>query len=104
MPPGVASACFCVAVSRSARVALGHGGSRGTVRAAPDRHLEAVLAGEGDRDADVGGLDRPDDDRRASVDPAVPQRACLVVPGVLPDEDLADDGRPQGLDVSDHHL
>ena len=58
------------------------------VAAAADGDDELLLTGEAERSDDVVGVGRPNDQRRATVDHAVPDRARRVVTGVVRAHDL----------------
>jgi hypothetical protein len=76
---------------------IDHAAPGGAVCPAPNRDFQILLAGEADRGADVSSIRAANDDRRPPVDGAVPDDASLVVPGVVRDEQLSGDRRPQGL-------
>ena len=67
--------------------------ARRVVAAAPDRDLDAVLAGEPHAGDDVGGVTAAGDGRRVLVDHGVVDGAGLVIPGISrPDQVTAHGG------------
>jgi hypothetical protein len=74
-----------------------HGQAEDAVPAALDRDLEARLAPEADRRADVRRGGAPRDDRRPAVDDRVPHLAVPVVAGILRSDDLAAEARDRWL-------
>jgi hypothetical protein len=69
------------------------------VRSTANRDFEIVLPGEADCGADIGSIRAANDDRRASIDGAVPDNAGLVVPRVVRNKHLSSDRCPQGSDI-----
>jgi hypothetical protein len=65
------------------------------VPAATDGQLQPALGRQRDHLGDLGGIGGPHDGLGSAVEPAVEQRSCLVVAGVVGGDDPAVDGRAQ---------
>jgi hypothetical protein len=78
---------------------IDHAAPGRAVRSTANRDFEIVLPSEADRGADTGSIRAANDDRRASIDGAVPDDAGLVVPRIVRNKHLSSDRCPQGLDI-----
>ena len=82
--------------------AVGDGVARDRVAAAADGEVVATLPAESDDGGDVGGSTTAGDERRATLDLAVPDLARRVVRSVVRSDQLADEVGPEVLKVQRH--